>query len=104
MKKNLHPEIHEVTARCACGYSFPTLSTASDLRATICSHCHPFFTGAQKFLDTAGRIEKFEQRYKKADEAKAKVEAQKEKAAAAVKAAAAAKVVEKKKPAKKKTL
>lgn len=103
MKKNLHPEIHEVTARCACGYSFATLSTASDLRATICSHCHPFFTGAQKFLDTAGRIEKFEQRYKKADEAKAKVEAQKEKAVAA-KVAAAAKVVEKKKPAKKKTL
>jgi large subunit ribosomal protein L31 len=103
MKKNLHPEVHEVNARCACGYSFPTLSTASDLRATICSHCHPFFTGAQKFVDTAGRIEKFEQRYKKADEAKVQVAAQKEKAVAA-KAAAAAKATEKKKPAKKKTL
>jgi len=102
MKKNLHPELHEVTARCACGYSFPTISTATDLRATICSHCHPFFTGAQKFLDTAGRIEKFEQRYKKADEAKSQVAAQKEKAAAAK--VAAAKAAEKKKPAKKKML
>lgn len=65
MKQGIHPDLHEVTARCACGYSFQTVSTKDDIRTTICSHCHPFFTGAQKFVDTAGRIEKFEQRYKK---------------------------------------
>jgi large subunit ribosomal protein L31 len=65
MKQGIHPETHEVVARCACGYSFPTISTKDDIRTTICSHCHPFFTGAQKFVDTAGRIEKFEQKYKK---------------------------------------
>ncbi len=65
MKQGIHPELHEVTARCACGYSFLTSSTKDEIRTTICSHCHPFFTGAEKFVDTAGRIEKFEQRYKK---------------------------------------
>ncbi len=65
MKQKIHPEIHEVTAHCACGNSFQTISTAPDIRATICSKCHPFFTGAQKYIDVAGRIEKFEARYKK---------------------------------------
>jgi large subunit ribosomal protein L31 len=65
MKKNLHPELHEMTVICACGKSFNTASTAPDLHVTICSNCHPFYTGAQKFLDTAGRIEKFEKKYKK---------------------------------------
>lgn len=68
MKKNLHPETHEVIAQCACGNSFRTSSTQNDIRTTICSNCHPFFTGATKFVDTAGRIEKFEQRYKKFQE------------------------------------
>lgn len=63
MKKGIHPELHELTAHCACGHSFETTSTSSDFRTTICSNCHPFFTGAQKFIDTAGRIEKFEKRY-----------------------------------------
>ena len=66
MKKDVHPEIFDVTAQCACGYSFETRSTQDGLRTTICSNCHPFFTGDQKFVDTAGRIEKFEKRYKKA--------------------------------------
>lgn len=66
MKPNIHPELHELTAHCACGNAFKTSSTDSDLKVTICSACHPFFTGAQKFVDTAGRIEKFEKRYKKA--------------------------------------
>lgn len=57
--------LHEITARCACGNSFETHSTKTDLRVTLCSACHPFYTGAQKFVDTAGRIEKFEKRYKK---------------------------------------
>ncbi len=65
MKKNRHPELHEITARCACGNAFVTTSTLPELHVTICSNCHPFYTGAQKFLDTAGRIEKFQKRYKK---------------------------------------
>lgn len=65
MKSAIHPELHEVNAHCACGNSFITHSTMSDIRATICSACHPFYTGEQKFLDTAGRIEKFEKRFKK---------------------------------------
>lgn len=65
MKKQLHPEVFDVKAHCACGNEFQTLSTHKELRATICSSCHPFYTGAQKFLDTAGRIEKFEKKYKK---------------------------------------
>ncbi|MCA9770632.1 50S ribosomal protein L31 [Candidatus Dependentiae bacterium] len=65
MKKDIHPVLHEITARCACGNSFETHSTKTDLRVTLCSACHPFYTGAQKFVDTAGRIEKFEKRYKK---------------------------------------
>lgn len=65
MKKNLHPELNNVTARCACGNSFDTISTAKDIKVTLCSACHPFYTGDQKFVDTAGRIEKFEKRYKK---------------------------------------
>jgi len=65
MKATIHPTVHNITARCACGNAFKTTSTADELKVTICSGCHPFFTGAQKFVDTAGRIEKFEKRYKK---------------------------------------
>ncbi len=64
MKKDIHPEIFEVTARCACGNSFETRSTARELKSTLCSNCHPFYTGAQRFVDTAGRIEKFQKKYK----------------------------------------
>ena len=63
MKQSIHPENFEVTAHCACGNSFQTRSTKNDLRVTICSACHPFFTGQQKFIDTAGRIEKFKKKY-----------------------------------------
>ena len=65
MKKNLHPELHEVVAHCACGAQFKTCSTSNELRVTLCSQCHPYFTGAHKFVDTAGRIEKFQKRYEK---------------------------------------
>lgn len=65
MKKNIHPEEHAITARCACGNALETNSTLPEIRVTICSACHPFYTGAQKFVDTAGRIEKFEKKYKK---------------------------------------
>ena len=63
MKKNVHPELHEITVRCACGNAFHTRSTAKELHVTICGKCHPFYTGAQKLLDTAGRIERFERRF-----------------------------------------
>lgn len=63
MKKDLHPKINDVTVRCACGNSFRSISTADEVSIDICSKCHPFFTGTQKFVDTAGRIEKFSKRY-----------------------------------------
>ena len=78
MKKDIHPEIYEVNVTCVCGNSFDTTSTSKKLAVDICSACHPFFTGTQKFVDTAGRIERFQQRYKsekktdKADNKKAK--------------------------------
>jgi large subunit ribosomal protein L31 len=63
MKKGIHPAYHEVPVQCACGNKFTTRSTKKELKVEICSACHPFFTGKQKFLDTAGRIEKFTKRY-----------------------------------------
>jgi large subunit ribosomal protein L31 len=63
MKSGIHPKYDEVTVTCACGNSFTTRSTAGDLKVEICSACHPFFTGKQKLLDTAGRIEKFNKKY-----------------------------------------
>ena len=66
MKKGLHPEYHEVTVVCACGNTFQTRSTKKDLRVEICSNCHPFFTGKQKLVDSAGRVERFQKRYQKA--------------------------------------
>jgi large subunit ribosomal protein L31 len=65
VKKGLHPELHLVTAVCACGNTFQTRSTKKELRLEICSACHPFFTGRQKFIDTAGRVERFKKRYSK---------------------------------------
>jgi large subunit ribosomal protein L31 len=65
MKKGIHPEYHEVTITCACGHTLKTRSTREDLRLEICSQCHPFFTGKQKLVDTAGRVERFRRRYEK---------------------------------------
>ncbi len=65
MKKGIHPEYHEVTVACACGNSFATRATKKDLRVEICSACHPFFTGKQKLIDSAGRVERFQKRYTK---------------------------------------
>jgi large subunit ribosomal protein L31 len=64
MKKGIHPELHDITITCACGAIFKTTSTRQDYSVDICSHCHPFFTGKEKLLDTAGRIEKFTRKYK----------------------------------------
>jgi large subunit ribosomal protein L31 len=66
MKKGIHPEVFDVTIRCACGTTVDTISTQERLDVDICSGCHPLFTGQQKFVDTAGRIEKFQARYNSA--------------------------------------
>jgi len=63
MKKGIHPEYFDVTVKCACGNTFETKSTLKEVHVDICSACHPFFTGKQKLLDTAGRVEKFRRRY-----------------------------------------
>ena len=65
MKEKIHPEYHDVTVTCACGETFHTRSTRKSLRLEICSKCHPFFTGKQKLIDTAGRVERFRRRYQK---------------------------------------
>ncbi len=65
MKKNIHPEYKSSTVSCACGNIFQTYSTVGDLKVEICSACHPFFTGKQKLVDSAGRVEKFLKKYKK---------------------------------------
>jgi large subunit ribosomal protein L31 len=65
MKAGIHPEYHEVEVRCACGNTFTTRSTKKELRLEICNACHPFYTGKQKLIDTAGMVEKFERRYGK---------------------------------------
>ena len=63
MKKDIHPTLHMGTVHCACGNTFQTRSTQSDIHVEICSACHPYFTGKQKLVDTAGRVERFRQRY-----------------------------------------
>jgi len=66
MKPGIHPEYTEITVTCACGETFKTRSTKKgDLHVEICSACHPFFTGKQKLVDTAGRVDRFNKRYGK---------------------------------------
>ena len=72
MKQGIHPQYHEITVSCACGETFKTRSTRKDdLHVEICSACHPFFTGRQKLVDTAGRVDRFNKRYGKKAEAPA---------------------------------
>lgn len=63
MKEGIHPKYVECTVTCGCGNSFKTRSTKPELKVEICSNCHPFFTGQQKFVDTAGRVEKFTKKF-----------------------------------------
>ena len=63
MKKDIHPKFTQTKVRCACGHEFMTGSTADSIRVEICSKCHPFFTGKQKLVDTAGRVERFRRKY-----------------------------------------
>jgi large subunit ribosomal protein L31 len=65
VRPDIHPELHRVTAVCACGNTFETRSTKPELRLEICNACHPFFTGKQKLVDSAGRVERFQRRYGK---------------------------------------
>lgn len=79
MKKDIHPQLNtDVTVTCACGNTFVTQSTMDDIRVDICSKCHPLYTGKQKFIDTEGRIDKFN---KKMELAKQRAEAAKSKKA-----------------------
>lgn len=63
MKEKLHPPYYDTTITCACGNVVRTRSTAKDIKIEICSKCHPFFTGKQKLIDTAGRVDKYRRRY-----------------------------------------
>ena len=75
MKSEIHPDYKEIKVHCACGHEFTTRSTRKDdLQVEICSECHPFFTGKQKLIDTAGRVDRFNKRYGKKTEAPAATE------------------------------
>jgi large subunit ribosomal protein L31 len=65
MKTEIHPKYNQVQVHCACGETFTTGSTKKELRVEICSKCHPFFTGKQKLVDSAGRIDRFQKKYAK---------------------------------------
>ncbi|WP_350344199.1 50S ribosomal protein L31 [Proteinivorax tanatarense] len=65
MKKGIHPKYQQSTITCACGHSIDTKSTKQNLKVEICSNCHPFYTGVKKVVDSAGRIELFQRKYKK---------------------------------------
>lgn len=67
MREGIHPEYKAVKIACSCGNIIDTMSTVDNITVEICSHCHPFFTGKQKIVDTAGRVEKFKRRYTKAE-------------------------------------
>lgn len=72
MKKDIHPEYHKTIVHCACGSEFETGSTMKEIRVEICSKCHPFFTGKQKLVDSAGRVERFRTKYAQTDQAAVK--------------------------------
>lgn len=63
MKKDIHPEYVECTVSCACGNTFKSRSSKSEIKVDICSACHPFFTGSEKIVDSAGRVDKFKKKY-----------------------------------------
>ena len=66
MKATLHPKYEEVTVTCSCGNSWTTRSTKGAISLDVCSNCHPYFTGEQRIVDTAGRVERFRRRYTRA--------------------------------------
>ena len=70
MKDKIHPKYEEATVTCGCGNKFTTRSTKKNITVEICSACHPFFTGKMKFMDTTGRVEKFQRKYNWGNRAK----------------------------------
>jgi len=70
VKSDVHPKVYDVEIKCSCGATYPTRSTRKQISVEICSACHPFFTGKQRLIDTAGRVERFIQKYKKYNEDK----------------------------------
>ena len=85
MKTDLHPEYATATVKCACGNTFQTRSTQAEIHTDVCAACHPFYTGKQRLMDTAGRIERFRQKFAKPGEKAERAE----KAAAAAAASSA---------------
>ena len=79
MKTGLHPEYKEATITCVCGASYKTRTTKGDMTVEICASCHPFFTGKQQLLDTAGRVERFTKKYEKAAQAQQAIKDSKKK-------------------------
>ena len=71
MKSNLHPMYRMLLVECACGHKFETRSTAASIHVEVCSQCHPYFTGKQRLLDTAGRVDRFRRKYATTEPAKA---------------------------------
>jgi large subunit ribosomal protein L31 len=65
MKSDIHPEYATATVKCACGNTFQTRSTQAEIHTDVCAQCHPFFTGKQRLVDTAGRVERFRQKFAK---------------------------------------
>jgi large subunit ribosomal protein L31 len=78
MKSGIHPEYVEAPVTCSCGNKFTTRSTRKKITVEICSACHPFFTGKMKFIDTTGRVEKFQKKYNWANRKKAEGETAKQ--------------------------
>lgn len=72
MKTGIHPDYHQATVTCSCGHRFVIGATVKEIRVEICANCHPFYTGSQKLIDTAGRLERFQERLSKVTGQKAK--------------------------------
>jgi large subunit ribosomal protein L31 len=70
LKKDIHPDYVESKVTCSCGESFTTRSTVPEIKVDVCAACHPFYTGKQKLVDTAGRVERFNRKYRRPDQAK----------------------------------
>lgn len=71
MKADLHPKYQLLTVKCACGHTFETRSTSNDIHVEVCAQCHPYFTGKQRMIDTAGRVDRFRRKYQTDAAAKA---------------------------------
>jgi large subunit ribosomal protein L31 len=70
LKDDIHPNYQECRVSCSCGEAFTTRSTRSDIKVEVCSACHPFYTGKQKLVDTAGRVERFNKKYRRPETTK----------------------------------